>query len=91
VDAQLAIALHTGMTSIVKKVKEEKMPMCKAVEEWIEEERSIGRQEGIKEGEQNGRNSAIAEIIKRMLAAGMDETAILNITQCSKDELAAAQ
>jgi predicted transposase YdaD len=91
VDAQLAIALHTGMTSIVKKVKEEKMPMCKAVEEWIEEERSIGRQEGIKEGEQNGRNSAIAEIIKRMLEAGMDETAILNITQCSKEELAAAQ
>jgi hypothetical protein len=85
-DAQLAIALHTGMTGIVKKVKEEKMPMCKAVEEWIEEERDIGR----KEGEQKGRTGAIAEIMSRMLAAGMDEAAILKITQCSKEELAAA-
>jgi predicted transposase YdaD len=78
------------MTGILKKVKEEKMPMCKAVEEWIEEERSIGRKEGIKEGEQKGRTGAIAEMMRRMLAAGMDEAAILNITQCSKEELAAA-
>jgi hypothetical protein len=77
-DAQLAITLHTGMTGILKKVKEDKMPMCKAVEEWIEEERDIGRKEGIN------------KILGRMLAAGMDEAAILNITQCSKEELAAA-
>jgi formate dehydrogenase assembly factor FdhD len=66
------------MTGILKKVKEDKMPMCKAVEEWIEEERDIGRKEGIN------------KILGRMLAAGMDEAAILNITQCSKEELAAA-
>jgi hypothetical protein len=97
-DAQLAITLHTGMTGIIKKVKEEKKPMCKAVEEWIEEERDIGREEGrkegrkegIKEGEQKGRSGAIAEMMRRMLAAGMDEAAILKITQCSKEELAAA-
>jgi hypothetical protein len=29
-------------------------------------------------------------MMRRMLAAGMDEAAILKITQCSKEELAAA-
>lgn len=93
----------TGMfhASLMRKIENIKMAgersaaMCKAVEEWLEDERNRGRWEGIREGKRNGRKKGKKEekmpIIKRMYAEGMEESLIRRMTKCTKGELAAAR
>ena len=54
--------------------------MCQAVREWAEEERSIGRLEGKREGRLEER----MEIVKNMLARGMSNEDIMAIAECDQ-------
>lgn len=98
------IAVHLRMKGLIWKIKREveSVAMCKAVDDWLADERNKGRQEGIKEGEMKGVKKGIKEgkkkgkkeeklqIIKRMQAEGMEESLIRRVTKCTKAELAAA-
>lgn len=64
--------------------------MCKAIREWMEEERKEGKIEGEKEGRKEGKREEKLNIIRRMIEEGLDEQFIRKITQCTKKELAAA-
>ena len=55
--------------------------MCQAVREWAEEERSIGRLEGRKEGAEESR----IIIIKNMLNRGMADEDIMAIAECDRE------
>jgi hypothetical protein len=74
--------VHLHMKGLIDKMEKEGVPMCKAIREWMEEE----RRKGIKEGKKEEK----IYIIKRMIEEGMDEHFIRKITQCTKTEFAAA-
>lgn len=92
----------TGMfhASLMRKIENIKMAgersaaMCKAVEEWLEDERNRGRWEGIREGEKRqkeGKREEKMQIIKSLHVEGRNESLIRRMTKCTKEELAAAQ
>ena len=70
--------VHLHMKGLIDKMEKEGMSMCKAIREWMEEERREGKRE------------EKIYIIKRMIEEGMDEHFIRKITQCTKTEVAAA-
>lgn len=55
----------------------EEYNMCQALREWAEEERSIGRQEGVVEGRQI--------IVRNMLLRGMADADIMAIAECDRE------
>lgn len=55
----------------------EEYNMCQALREWAEEERSIGRQEGVVEGRQI--------IVRNMLLRGMSDADIMAIAECDRE------
>lgn len=74
-----AIAIHIDRKKLMSKVEKEEVSMCQAFDELMEDKKL----EGIKEGRKEGRLS----IISHLLAAGMEESQILKITQCSEEEI----
>ena len=50
---------------------EEEYDMCRAINEWAEEERSIGRKEGRQEGRKEGLDEKTGIIVRNMLMRGM--------------------
>ncbi|MCH5343284.1 MAG: hypothetical protein J1E64_04530 [Acetatifactor sp.] len=70
---------------IVKNMKnEEEYNMCQALREWAEEERSIGRMEGHKEGRREGADERTHTIVKNMLMRGMEDADIMAIAECDQ-------
>lgn len=51
------IAVHLRMKGLTRKIKREaeSVAMCKAVDDWLADERNEGRQDGIREGEMKGK------------------------------------
>ncbi len=77
------IAVHLRMKGLIQKIdKEEKVSMCKAVDDWLADERNKGKREGKKEEK--------LQIIRRMQAEEMEESLICRLTRCTKAEFAAA-
>ena len=64
----------------------EEMPMCKAFDDLMEEQKRYG----MKEGRREGKKEEKMQIIRRMLKAGMDEALIIRMTRCTKEELGMA-
>lgn len=60
---------------------EEEYDMCQALEEWAEEERSIGR----KEGQQAGADEKACIIIRNMLMRDMSDLDIMAIVECDQE------
>ncbi len=93
-ETEQAIAVHLYMKGLTEKMEKEGMSMCKAIREWMQDERKEGKREGRKEGKIEGKKEGKKEeklhIIKRMIEEGLDEQLIRKITQCTKAELAAA-
>ena len=56
---------------------EEEYDMCQAIREWAEEERSIGRQEGLDE--------KTGVIVRNMLKRGMTDADIMAIAECNQE------
>ena len=59
--------------------EKEEYDMCQALREWSEEERAIGRQEGISQGNERKTN----QVIRNMLARGYSDEDICVIAECS--------
>ncbi|MCH5344080.1 MAG: hypothetical protein J1E64_08575 [Acetatifactor sp.] len=70
--------------------EKEEYDMCQAIREWSEEERNIGRREGLKAGIQKGIQTGIKQgeeektftIVKNMLQRGMADKDIIAIAEC---------
>lgn len=75
--------------------KEEKIDMCRAMEEWYEDavEKGLeaGRKAGMKAGIEAGRAEGRIAIIIRMLSKGLDEEEIKGYTDGTDDEIAKAK
>lgn len=52
-------------------------------EKWLEE----GMQKGMKEGIKNGKRAAFMEVAKAMLNRGIDDTAVMEMTGLTPDDL----
>lgn len=52
-ETELVITAHLGEKKLFQQV-EEGMSMCKALDDWMKEEREIGRREGQKQGQRQG-------------------------------------
>lgn len=89
-DTEQTIVAHLHMKGLTEKMEKEGISMCKAIREWMEEERKEGRIEGIKAGKREGKKEEKIHIIRRMLDAGLDEQLIWQITRCTKAEYIAA-
>ena len=61
----------------------EEYDMCQALREWTEEERAIGRQEGITQG----REDNIRQVIRNMLARGYSDEDICVIAECTVEKI----
>ncbi len=57
--------------------------MCQALREWAEEERAIGRREGITQG----REDNIRQVIRNMLARGYSDEDICVIAECTVEKI----
>lgn len=99
-EAQEEIAVHLSIKGLIRKIEKIKteegsVAMCRAVKEWLEDERNQGRREGIREGKkegiEEGKKEEKQQIIKRMQAEGLEENLIRRITKCTKAELAATR
>lgn len=75
------IAVHLGNDKLFEQA-EEGMPMCKALDEWMKEEREIGRAEGKTEERH--------QTMQKMLQAGLEESLIMSILNCTKEEIVLA-
>ncbi len=84
-ETEQVIAVHLGNDKLFKQV-EEGMPMCKALDDWMKEEREIGRAEGKTEGKIEERN----QTMKKMLQIGLEENLIMSILNCTKEEIVLA-
>lgn len=60
-----------------RNVEKEEYDMCQALREWAEEERSIGRQTGIREGR--------CAVVRNMLVRGMAYADIMAIAECDQE------
>lgn len=93
-EAEQAIAACLNVKKLVNIMKKEELPMCKAFDELMEEERQRGKYEGKREGKREGKKIGRKQerilLIKRMYKKGIEETLIREITGCTKKEFAAA-
>lgn len=85
-ETEIVISAHLNNKTLLKKVEEEGVHMCKALDDWLKEEKNIGRREGRKEGRKEER----IRIIHSLRLEGMEEEIIKRVTGCSKEEYAAA-
>lgn len=85
-ETERVIARHLHITRLSKMMEKEELPMCKAFDELMKEE----RREGKREGKQQGRREERLRIIRQMVKEGLDETSISRITKCTREELVAA-
>ena len=58
--------------------------MCKAMQEWLEEERMNGVAEGLSEGIAKGKLDKTKMIIRNMLIRGFNEEDICAIAECER-------
>lgn len=56
--------------------------MCKALDDWMKEEREIGRVEG--------KTEERYQTMQKMLQAGLEESLIMSILNCTKEEVVLA-
>ncbi|MBD5487404.1 MAG: hypothetical protein HDR13_01215 [Lachnospiraceae bacterium] len=79
-ETEQVIAAHLQVKQLIQKMKKEEMPMCRAFNELMEEERQNGRQEGMREEK--------GSMVRRMIQEGMAEELIIKIAECTREELA---
>lgn len=84
-ETERVVAAHLGNDRLFEQV-EEGMPVCKALDDWMKEEREIGRKEGI----ETGRRAERCQTLQKMIQAGLEEHVIMDILSCTKEELALA-
>ena len=69
--------------------KEGKVDMCKAITEWLAEEREAGMQAGIQRGIQTGIQTGIDDktrnVVINMLKRGMSDEDIIAIAECTQE------
>ncbi len=63
-DVMMVHAHSKELEALRDKVKEDGGNMCKALADWAEEEREIGREEGLKAGHENGLREGIESGLK---------------------------
>ena len=63
--------------------EKEEYDMCQALREWSEEERAIGRQEGISQENERKTN----QVIRNMLARGYSDEDICVIAECTVEKI----
>lgn len=63
----------------------ERVDMCKAMQDWCEENKEIGRAEGIKEGVKEGRVEGIRFIVVNMIRKGLSTEDICDLAQCETE------
>ena len=85
-ETEQVIALHLNIKKLVYKMEKEELPMCKAFNDLMKEQ----RRDGIKEGRREGKKEEKLKIVRRMLNAGMDEKIIVQMTKCTREELGMA-
>lgn len=88
-ETELAIAAYLNVKKLMHKMKKEGLPMCKAFDDLMKEERQNGRREGEKEGKRKGKKEERMAIVARMYKKGIKESVIREVTGCTKKELAA--
>ena len=84
-ETERAIARHLHIKRLLYKIEKEELPMCKAFEELMKEERLAGRKEGKRDGKREERFLVIGRMIKR----GFDEGQIRELTNCTRKEFMA--
>ena len=105
-ETELAIAAHLNIRRLVRRMRKGEVPMCKAFDDLMQEERRNGRKEGMergiekglekgikkgkKEGKKEGNKAERLGIIGRMKKEGLEEAQIIRLTRCTKEEHAAA-
>lgn len=93
-ETELVIAAHLNIRRLVQRIKKGEVPMCKAFEDLMQEERRNGRKEGIekgiKKGKKEGKKAERLGIIGRMKKEGLEEAQIIRLTKCTKEEYAEA-
>ena len=101
-ETELAIAAHLNIRRLVRRMRKGEVPMCKAFDDLMQEERRNGRKEGmergiekglekgIKKGKKEGKKAERLGIIGRMKKEGLEEAQIIRLTRCTKEEYAAA-
>lgn len=85
-ETEQVIAVHLNMKKLVHKMKKEELPMCKAFDDLMKEE----RQNGKREGRAAGKKEEKLLIIRRMIGKGLDEKLIRELTKCTAKEMAEA-
>ncbi len=85
-ETEIVISAHLNNKTLLKKVEEEGAHMCKALDDWLKEEKRNGKREGRKEGRREER----IRIIHSLWLEGMEEEIIKRVTGCSPEEYAAA-
>lgn len=88
-ETERVIAAHLGNDRLFEQV-EEGMTVCKALDDWMKEEREIGRKEGIEAGIETGKRAERCQTLQKMIQAGLEENVIMDILSCTKEELALA-
>ena len=73
-ETQKVIAVHLNQKKLIKKVVEEDVDMCKALNDWAKEERAIGRKEGISQGISQGVSQGISQGISQGFIQGSSLT-----------------
>lgn len=86
-ETERTIARHLHIKSLVYKIEKEELPMCKAFDDLMKEE----RREGKKEGRQEGKREEKIRIVRQMIREGLEEPLIRRITKCTREEYAAAE
>lgn len=89
-ETERVIARHLHIARLVHKMEKEELPMCKAFNELMAEERREGKKEGRREGKREGKREEKLRIIRQMRKEGLDESFISRMTKCTREELAAA-
>lgn len=77
-ETEVVISAHLNNKILLRKVEEEGMHMCKALDEWLKEEK------------QNGRREERIRLIRNLQREGIGEAVIKRVTKCSLEEYAAA-
>lgn len=89
-ETEIVISAHLNNKTLLKKVEEEGAHMCKALDDWLKEEKRNGKREGRKEGRREGRKEERIRIVHSLRLEGMEEEIIKRVTGCSPEEYAAA-
>lgn len=79
-ETEQVIAAHLQVKQLIQKMRKEELPMCRAFNELMKEERQNGRREGKREEK--------SSIVRRMIQEGMAEELIIKIAECTREELA---